>query len=151
VREVRRPGRQLSAGRAAVRVGRAVRSVGRGAGAAEDETTLEADLEAMAARIEGALREGEETFSEAMRRVDSRLEAEAEADFYTCVVFQTRAQRDAFLQRLGYGPDEDTSFLDGEELARRMGVPVPPGPPWLEPKVKELFAPFALRPGQRRR
>ena len=46
-------------------------------------------------------------------------------DFWCCIVFQSRAQRDEFLQGAGL-PDLGPKYLNGLTVAQRLGVKVTP-------------------------
>jgi hypothetical protein len=69
-------------------------------------------------------------------RAGREAERQAEvtmADCYVCVCFATRAQREAFLQAtrwiiLG------RRYIDGREVASRMGIDLPPDPEWPQTK-----------------
>jgi hypothetical protein len=51
-------------------------------------------------------------------------------DYYVLVCFQSRDQRNEFLQKSGWAP-ENTQFVNGLDVCRRLGVDVKPIP--LEP------------------
>lgn len=54
------------------------------------------------------------------------------SSFYACLIFQSDEQRDAFIEAMKWRDaqdDEDPCFLDGLEIAKRIGVALPATPP----------------------
>lgn len=58
-----------------------------------------------------------------------RMELATNSDYWFCVCFATLAQRDAFLAATGWR-DLGLRYLDGRDVARRMGHDLPPDPVW---------------------
>ncbi len=54
----------------------------------------------------------------------ARFEAATDSEFWLGVCFQTRAQKEAFLQGVNMLQHGD-KYIDGELLAKRMGIPLP--------------------------
>ena len=55
---------------------------------------------------------------------DARRKNAMESEFYLCVVFQNREQKDAFLKGAGLEGYGD-KYLDGVKVAAKMGVAIP--------------------------
>lgn len=79
-----------------------------------------------------------------------QFEDEFDSEFWVCVVFQTRAQREAFMAAMlerGMLPadiSKDDKYLSGTQLAKSLNVPLPPGPAWRpEPAPKDRWAALA--------
>ncbi len=69
-----------------------------------------------------ALQEG---FAQRKRkRLDSGRELNTDSEYWCCLCFQTREQKEAFLVAMGWIAMGD-KYLDGVELARRQGVALP--------------------------
>ena len=94
--------------------------------------------------------------SEALRAIIERKKATQERfrvatdpEFYLCVVFQSREQKEAFLQAADWA-DLGGKFINGLEVARRMAIPIDPIP--IEPlkirgKVKKFTQSDTLTKG----
>lgn len=82
-------------------------------------------------------------FRERAQQEAQRFEDATDTGYYSCVVFSNRAQLDAFLSALGMLNKGDL-YLDGRELAARMGIELPPDrpsgytPPKVDPKLSAL-------------
>lgn len=86
------------------------------------------DLETVAARELGAVGQA---IAEAKRAQYDYYRASTSPDFYVLLCFQTPDQRDEFVTKIGWGVKGDR-FLDGLEIAARLGVEIQPIA--LEPK-----------------
>lgn len=80
----------------------------------------------------------------------AQFQDEFDSEFWVCLVFQTRDQREAFLTAMlerGLVPADVTKedkYLSGTELAKSLDVPLPPGPAWRpEPEPKKRWAELA--------
>ena len=84
-----------------------------------------AALESQAARVESDLLR---SFKEKAGREDARYLDATDSEFWVAICFQTRAQKEEFLQKAGLESLGD-KYLDGEAVARALGVmlesPVP--------------------------
>jgi hypothetical protein len=86
--------------------------------------------------------------NESMTAQRGGLIAEGQWDYYLCVVFQSAAQRVAFLQALQWNRELDGGiFLDGQKLASYLRIPLPPGPAWKEGLPKDIWEVLAFKPG----
>lgn len=65
-------------------------------------------------------------FRERAAQEAQRFQDATDTGYYTCVVFENRAQLDAFLTAVGMLQKGDL-YLDGRQLAARMGIELPPG------------------------
>ncbi len=86
------------------------------------------DIEAQAAEEVSEILDG---FRARAEREDARHEDATDSEFWIALCFQTRAQKEEFLRKLGLFEMGD-KYLDGMEVARKLGVtltsPVPPMP-----------------------
>lgn len=55
-----------------------------------------------------------------------RFEDATDTGYYSCLVFENRAQLDAFLEGIGMQGESDL-YLDGREVARKMKIDIPTG------------------------
>ena len=55
---------------------------------------------------------------------------DADTEFWTCLVFQSSDQRDAFMEKAGWETEEGNRFASGTKVAAKMGIELPPGPRW---------------------
>jgi hypothetical protein len=60
-----------------------------------------------------------------------RFELVTDTEYWFALHFDTREQKEAFLKVLGWDSLDSDKYLDGVELARRLGIPLPPTPPEL--------------------
>ena len=75
-----------------------------------------------------------------------RFNDSTSTSFYACLVFQSDDQRDAFVEAMKWREaqdDEDPCFLDGCEIAQRMGVVLPECPPIRKTQKHERWAKLA--------
>lgn len=79
------------------------------------------DIEADSAADIGAIAAG---FRERAKQEAERFKTATATDYYTCLVFQSGEQLTAFLRAVGVGSPGDM-FIDGLELADRLGVELP--------------------------
>lgn len=106
------------------------------------------DLEADALAELDAVQAG---FRERRQRESERYELAVYADYWTCLCFATKAQRDTFLRAVGW-PDLDGGkrYLDGRAVARHMGVEIPPDPDWGHPRRDGSLDTLAMTPDENR-
>lgn len=95
----------------------------------DPDTGIESvDIEAEAAEEVSEILNG---FKARDERECARREDATDSEFWVAVCFQTRAQKEEFLRKLGLLEIGD-KYLDGMEVARKLGVtltsPVPPMP-----------------------
>lgn len=67
-------------------------------------------------------------FQKKARKENLRQSFVGDAEFYSCVIFQTVEQRDAFiaaLEAVGMQPPEDPQYLNGEEIADVLEIEIP--------------------------
>ena len=67
-------------------------------------------------------------FRDRRDREAERAELVTMTDYYFCVCFATRQQRQAFLDGVGWDIAAGDRYLDGRALAKRDGVELPPDP-----------------------
>ena len=72
-------------------------------------------------------------FAADRKNEQSVFEHNTATNFYSVMIFQTREQLDAFHAALGVKTDIDL-FVDGCELAAKMGISLPPAPKFSKPK-----------------
>lgn len=68
-------------------------------------------------------------FRERAHREAERMELATNSDYWFCVCFATQAQRDAFIDAVGWR-DLGLRYLDGRVIAQRLGHDLPPDPEW---------------------
>lgn len=56
----------------------------------------------------------------------ARFADATDTGYYSCIVFENRAQNDAFLTAIGMLGDSDL-FLDGRAVAKKLGIDIPAG------------------------
>lgn len=92
---------------------------------------INAAVDAIGAKKRGNKLSGEELekWKANRARVKEIRERQADAEYYTCLVFDSRGQCQAFVDELAkrfvIGRDGDL-FLDGRHLAAAMGIELPP-------------------------
>jgi hypothetical protein len=79
----------------------------------------------------------------------SRLETVTMADCYFCVCFATREQMDAFVDQAGWRM-LFSRYIDGREVAKRMGLELPPDPEWPASKRDATWDQFAMTVAENR-
>ena len=62
------------------------------------------------------------SFRERMKAENDRFRDMCDTEYWCCVCFNNRAQREEFLRSVGFDPDE--KYIDGKELARAIKRPV---------------------------
>jgi len=95
--------------------------------------------------------DSEAEMSEVLRQFkarDSRDQARwASADdceYFTCLVFQTNAQREAFVALVGED-SPDHQFVDGVRIAEKLGLAIPKGDrKWTPTRVDAVFRDYAI-------
>lgn len=90
-----------------------------------EESPLDEDDETMSNEDQEALRLAQlhQGFRERMKNEAKRRAIATDAEYWLCVVFQDRDQKDQFLRATGWETLGD-KYLDGERLADRMGVAI---------------------------
>jgi hypothetical protein len=63
-------------------------------------------------------------FRDRKAKESRRFELATDSEYWCALVFQTRDQKEAFLNALGLLPYGD-KYLDGELVAQKMGIPLP--------------------------
>ena len=92
----------------------------------------------------------DEGFRQRMANEQSRVNDELDSENWFAVVFETRAQKEEFLEILGL-LDHGDKYLDGVEVARRLNVDLSPSgrkyrpAPKIDPKFSELAKPVSYR------
>lgn len=86
----------------------------------------------------------QEGFRERAAQEAQRFQDATDTGYYSCLVFENRDQLDAFLSGIGMLNDSDL-YLDGREVAKRMGIELPPsrGVGGSKGKVDPTFANLA--------
>lgn len=70
------------------------------------------------------LNELQQGFKDRAKKEEKRFELATDSEYWFCVCFQSRAQKDAFLQAMNLFEHGD-KYLDGQVVARRFGVELP--------------------------
>jgi hypothetical protein len=125
------------------------------------ESLFDDGVESLFAGVEfsGDLQEDSDaTMSTALREIIERKKASQERfrvaiepDFYFCVCFQSREQKDEFLKLAGWEGVEGARFVNGLEIARQMDIPIeaiPIAPLKLRGKVTRYAPGEILRKGE---
>jgi len=75
-----------------------------------------------------------------LKKESKSYENRNNSNYWGCIIFDTKAQRDAFFEAIGW--DVQAPYIDGVVLARKLGIELPdgwkvkiPGP---DPKYAEL-------------
>ena len=82
-------------------------------------------------------------FRKRMNREQQRIEYTNDAEFFCVVVFQSKGQRDAFVEAIGnVDIDGDNQFLDGIEVAKKFKIEIPAvdltfRPPSIDPAFRD--------------
>ena len=82
-------------------------------------------------------------FRKRMNREVARKEYTDDAEFFSVVVFQSKEQRDAFIDAIGGANiDGDNQFIDGVALAKRWKIDIPKcdltfRPPSIDPAFRD--------------
>ena len=82
-------------------------------------------------------------FRKRMNREVARKEYTDDAEFFSVVVFQSKEQRDAFVEAIGGANiDDDNQFVDGVALAKRWKIDIPKcdvtfRPPSIDPAFRD--------------
>lgn len=79
-------------------------------------------------------------------KIAKQFTDEFDSEYWLCLVFQTREQKEAFLKLTGWGEKLDgDKYLSGTRLAKLLGVALPAGPRWRPaPAPKARWAALAL-------
>ena len=76
-------------------------------------------LEALEEESKQELDELAQGFRERMAAESKRFVDVCDSEYYCCVCFTTRDQKEEFLNSLGISPDE--RYIDGREIAKKIG------------------------------
>lgn len=82
-------------------------------------------------------------FRKRMNREQARKDYTSDAEFFCVVIFQSKEQRDAFVESIGGANiDDDNQYVDGMELAKRWNIDIPPcdvtfRPPSIDPAFRD--------------
>lgn len=66
-----------------------------------------------------------QAFKDRAKAEEKRRADATDSEFWVAVVFQTRAQKEEFLAKVGMPPDED-KYLDGQKFAAKLGIDLLP-------------------------
>ena len=92
--------------------------------AISNEAEQEGSPEGMAKRVLG---EVEQAFKDRATAEQKRMEEAVDSEYWICLVFQTRAQKDEFLTKCGANPmNMGDKYIEGPDFARLIGKPVDP-------------------------
>lgn len=67
-------------------------------------------------------KEIETAFLRSKSREDERYADAMDGEFFLALIFQSKCQRDEFVQKVGWGHLLDDTFIDGIKLARHLDV-----------------------------
>jgi hypothetical protein len=100
---------------------------GQGGGSADDPT-----IEEMVGGLqEDILTEGQAYFQEARHKESARFELNTDSEYWACLVFETREQKEKFMAHFNAvkiaGGDK---YLNGVAMARALGVDMGPPTKW---------------------
>ena len=98
-------------------------------GAAKRAPSVPLDPATGTAKELNALQSG---FAARAQAENARRELATDSEYWCCLVFQTRAQAEAFAARFA-GPDE--KYLDGLQVAKALSIDLPPDPQFGRVKV----------------
>lgn len=79
-------------------------------------------LEELESDVEKELLDVEKSFRERMSVENKRFRDMCDTEYWFCVCFTSREQKDEFLRSLQLNPDE--KYIDGKELARAVKRPI---------------------------
>ena len=80
------------------------------------------NLEEFEVACEQELGEVEKSFRERMQAETKRFRDMCDTEYWFCVCFTSRAQKEEFLRSVGM--DEDLKYIDGRELAKEVRKPI---------------------------
>lgn len=84
------------------------------------------------------------SFAERAREENKRRELATDSEYWICLCFQTREQKEAFLAGLKLSTDAD-KYIDGRLLAVKLGIDLPANPIFSEPRVDHSWDEFSLK------
>lgn len=95
-----------------------------------------------------SLAEAEAIRTAFMRRAkdqDARQRATTDSEYWCCLCFQTREQKEAFLKAMDWLRLGD-KYLDGRQVAQRQGISLPqgPGPAFTKAKADKTLSELSL-------
>jgi hypothetical protein len=105
-----------------------------------DDLEMTGDLQTDAVAELDAIAAG---FRERKDKEAERFELAVNTDYWMCLCFATQAQRNAFVDAAGWR-DLGTRYLDGREVARRLGYDLPPDPEWPNSKRDTTWDKYAM-------
>lgn len=79
-------------------------------------------LDQLEAQCEVELGEVEASFRERLKAENQRFRDMCDTEYWCCLCFTSRAQKEEFLASLGLDPEE--KYIDGKEFARAVKRPV---------------------------
>lgn len=91
------------------------------------------------------LSELEQGFIARAQAENARMEAATDSEYWCCLVFQSREQLDTFIAATGWG-DVDERYHDGQAIAKKLGVALPPGPKFSKPRIDSVWAGLSTIP-----
>lgn len=74
------------------------------------------------AECDKELKQVQDSFRDRMKAENDRFRDMCDTEYWVCVCFTSRAQREEFLKSVGFDPDE--KYLDGKELAKAIKRPI---------------------------
>jgi hypothetical protein len=108
--------------------------------AVEYQDSMEPDSKAEIAALEKAFTDQSRQFVNQAAQANQRNDSE----YWIAVCFQSRAQKEEFLRNAGLIADGD-KYLDGQLVARKLGIALtPPPPPLKQGKIDKTWADMAL-------
>jgi hypothetical protein len=82
-----------------------------------------------------------------LQKAEQQYRDAVDTEFWFCVCFQSREQKDAFIRALGWG-DLGDKHMDGIELARRLGVEIPDVRIFGALEIKKTLRAMSMQPGK---
>jgi hypothetical protein len=73
------------------------------------------------------LKELQSGFAKRLKEETNRFLTTVDSEYWFCLCFDTREQKEAFLKATGW-IDKGDKYLDGVEIAAGMGIQLPPTP-----------------------
>jgi hypothetical protein len=121
----------------------------------DDEGELDPDKDALAkVKYTGnAETDSKEEMSAALRAFKEQAKKESQAfsdntdsEFWCCIVFQSRDQKEAFIKALALVADDGT-YIDGVRAAKKLNIQLPPAEPrfYTEEEEKKMASLPAIR------
>ena len=83
-----------------------------------------------------ALQQG---FADRAKQEKKRFEDATDSEFWFCMCFNTREQKEAFLEQIGWDTNGADKYVDGVDVARQVGLKLPASPIRREPRIDKTF------------